>query len=292
MLDLTAVMTMHERPRLLKKAIRSLRRHYPELPLLVVADGTMTEACIRMIREDPYTWLYWYEGADMGNSAMRNLGVSKTRTKYVAILEEDFEFTTETRFDKMVDVLEHDPGVVLCCGALYYHGRLQWFANSLDLDEEMKCYQTLPITRPEWQQTSGGVRYFDVEYAFNFFVMRTDAGLEWDNELKVAIEHIDFFIRLKKEGVWRAAFTPESVAIHDCGAASKKYEKDRRRYIFWERFYEKHGYRHGINHAEQCVYDLVNRRPMPYPEYVFFLLKHYHRLVAERPRPSRAVTGG
>lgn len=289
---LTAVITMHNRPVHLKHAIKSLRLHYPKLPAVVVADGDMTDACVTLIESDPLTDLYWFQGQDKGNSAMRNFGVQCTATEYVAILEEDFVFTEDTRFDRMIEVLDHDRDAALCCGALYYHGKLQWFANRLNLDEVNKCYETIPIRNPEWKETPGGTKYFGVEYAFNFFVMRRNCGLRWDEELKVAIEHIDFFITMKKEGIWRAAFTPESTAIHDCGFPSKKYAKDRNRYQYWQRFHEKHGYRHGINHAEQCVYDLVNRRPMPYPEYVFFLMKHQRRLEAERPRPSRAAAGG
>jgi len=116
-------------------------------------------------------------------------------------------------------------------------------------------------------------------------MMKTAAGLRWDPELKIAIEHIDFFIQLKKAGIWKAAFTPDAAAIHNCTHPNKQYDADRNRLKYWEYFYKKYGYRHGINRAEFKVYDLARRQPLPYPEYIFFLMRKIQGRGAQ-PKPT------
>jgi GR25 family glycosyltransferase involved in LPS biosynthesis len=275
-------MSAHRRPVHLRQAIRSIREFYPDLELIIVADQEVTDTNRRIMAEDPYIKFHWLGLWDAGVSVMRNLGRDLNHKKYTLVLEDDFVFTKDTKIEHMREVLEHDQAAAVCCGALYYFGRLRWFANKINLDEKNKIYETIPIRKPEWRY-AGSTKYFYAEYCFNFFMMKTDAGLRWDDELKIAIEHIDFFIRLKKAGKWKVAFTPEVSAIHNCTHPNKQYAADRTRYKYWERFYEKHGYRYGLNRAEQRVYDLVNRKPLPYPEFLFYLLKNMQGRSAAAP---------
>lgn len=284
MKDVTAIITAHYRPVQLRNAIRSIRKFYPDMRLIVIADGAMTGPTLKLIEQDGGITLVWFESEDMGVSALRNRGAELVATKYTLVLEDDFIFTEQTKIEELRNVLEEDREATLCCGSLkYLDGRARWFANRLILDEVGKCYETVPIRKPKWREARG-TRYFHIEYAFNFFLMRTEEHLRWDPELKIAIEHIDFFIRLKKAGK-KAAIAPGVCAVHDCRAPNKRYRKDRRRLIYWERFCTKHGYRHGINHEEMTVYDLKAKKPMPYPQFIFYLMNR-ERGRSQAAKPS------
>ncbi|XP_032890688.1 beta-1,4 N-acetylgalactosaminyltransferase 2-like [Amblyraja radiata] len=84
----------------LRILISSIRKFYPKIMIIIADDTDVTEKI-----EGPYILQYIMPFAK-GWFAGRNLAVSQVTTKYLLWVDEDFEFTQETKLEKLVEVLE------------------------------------------------------------------------------------------------------------------------------------------------------------------------------------------
>ena len=285
MQDITVLITAHLRPVSLKQSLRSVRRYYPDIPIIVITDARLTADAVKKIHEA--NALLIIEKEDAGLSAMRNNAIKAAKTPYVMVIEDDMTFTAETDLSKLKAVLEANPKVALAAGSLISEHDKRDFINKLKINYVAREYEIIEIRDPEWFKTPCGVKYCYADYTYNFFLIRKAAGLYWDDELKIGIEHIDFFLRLKENHPeWKAACVPEVVAGHRRSHPNIKYFVNRHRKDFWLRFNRKTGFAKGINLNAKQVYDIENNRTLPYPEYVFFLLKNKKYVSPEVLKPS------
>ncbi|XP_055513236.1 beta-1,4 N-acetylgalactosaminyltransferase 2-like isoform X1 [Leucoraja erinacea] len=84
----------------LRILISSIRKFYPKIMIIIADDSKVTEKI-----EGPYIQQYTMPFAK-GWFAGRNLAISQVTTKYLLWVDEDFEFTQETKLEKLVEVLE------------------------------------------------------------------------------------------------------------------------------------------------------------------------------------------
>ncbi|XP_056404369.1 beta-1,4 N-acetylgalactosaminyltransferase 2 isoform X2 [Hyla sarda] len=84
----------------LRTLIKSIRKFYPDIKVIVADDNDEFEKI-----DDPNVEQYIMPFAK-GWFAGRNLAVSQVTTKYYLWVDDDFFFTSETKIEKMVDVLE------------------------------------------------------------------------------------------------------------------------------------------------------------------------------------------
>src|SRR5262245_33086750 len=97
----TAIVKTFERPRSLDRLVRSIRRRYRDLRVLV-GDDSMT----------PYPRTdveYVRLPVDVGVAAGRNALLELVQTPYFVSLDDDFAFTEETDLELLLDTIErHD----------------------------------------------------------------------------------------------------------------------------------------------------------------------------------------
>jgi GT2 family glycosyltransferase len=208
--DLTVVVKTFERPEALLRLIRSIRRFYPDLPLVVVDDSA--EAL-----EPPPEGVTRYSHVafnSLGVSAGRNYGVRQVETPYTLICDDDMVFGEKTDVAKMLrtvqttrfDVvscrwLDHEPWRSIPRGYRRYEG-------TLDVEDGVLVHR-LGATRGEVE----GLPVFDIVH--QFFVAPTEVlrAHPWDEGFRVAGEHVDFFLRLKDAGVLCTRL-PDATVLH------------------------------------------------------------------------------
>lgn len=183
------------------KLVASIRHYYPRADVLIVDNGHPSETidgCETV-----------QVAFDLGLSFCRNLLAEYAVQRQVdlLVLDDDYEFTSETRIESLQEVLAEYPDIGVCCG------------NAGTIAEPK-----------EDQITSTGLPFQIVGIADNFMVVRRealDAGLRWDDRLKVR-EHRDFFDRVAASG-WRAARVPSCRIRHNRYGDSPEYDRYRYR---------------------------------------------------------------
>jgi len=208
------------RPHCLEPLLKSLRKFYPDEPVIVTDDSPEPYPEVA----EPYDVHYETFDYDIGIGTCYNWTIDHAETPYIVLLDDDFVFTEQTRIDRFLPFLE--AGVCDLVGGEVWNSRRginQSFCGFFTQGakpgkvlgwEDTKSLQKIP------RNTVKGLAF--VEITMNFFAARTDALREvrWDPRLKVC-RHEDFFLRFngyrprepKVEG-FRAAFYPGVTIDH------------------------------------------------------------------------------
>jgi GT2 family glycosyltransferase len=196
--SVTVVVKTFQRPAALRRLLASIRRFYPEIPIVVVDDSEQPLAPV-----PPEVTRYEHFPFDsLGVSAGRNAAVHEVETEYTLICDDDMVFGRKTDLAKMLRALEttrfdlvscmwmdHEPWRSIRRGHRRYEGTLDVADGTL--------FHRLGATRG----TIDGLRVFDIVH--QFFVTKTELLREnpWDERFKVAGEHVAFFLALKERGL-------------------------------------------------------------------------------------------
>jgi len=189
--DVTAIIKAFNRPGALINLYSSIREFYPELKIIIVDDSkndmdtSIFDKNVEYIRTE----------FDIGLSKGRNIAVSKVKTKYLVILDDDFLFTKKTKLEKMYNVLEND-GLDMVSGIMYDFGkRKRHFAGKMEVID-----RRLVISPNVTEGKHNGHKLYDV--VLNFFMAKTDKvrDIGWDDRLKLG-EHEKFFLQAKEKGL-------------------------------------------------------------------------------------------
>ena len=223
MKDLTAIITTFNRPKSLSKLIKSIRKYYNDLPIIVVDNGNSKN---KKIKAEGVS--YYKVPFDSGLSYSRNFALSKVKTKYIVLLDDDFEFIPKTRVDKLTKIAK-DNNFDIVGGSvegLSYNGILEMDGKILRYINGERGFKN-------------GYPLYDM--VLNFFVGRTDSlkKVKWDDELKLG-EHTDFFLRAKEYKL-KITFEP-SVLIkhnHDRTESYGMFRSRANQYV--QLFMRKHG---------------------------------------------------
>lgn len=165
---------------------------------------------------------------DIGLSAGRNAILRQIDTPYFVLLEDDMEFSADTRVDLLTELVADDlldlagADLVQCKRKLLYTRRKPQHYNGLI---ELDGGHLRLVEGDRGAETS----YQRCDIVPNFFVARTDQILAlggWDDELKLH-EHEEFFVRAKRAGL-RVGFCPEVRINHWC-ARPRRYSRFRSR---------------------------------------------------------------
>ncbi len=274
MYEVTFLITSFERQGLLLNCVNSVRGKYPESPILVVDDSEKFELKTKLneIGADLIQMPF-----DSGVSAKRNLGFREAGTKFVMLLEDDYEFYEKSNIEDLKIILESDEKIDIAAGALAYDNEpyLKKLGDNIEIDHTNKLFRTVSIFNPKWHQAKG-VRYHFAEYFFNFFLARNSMPLKWEETYKIGIEHMDFCLKAKERGI-RAVNVPTVITKHLHGFPSKKYYAYRTRHEYWKKFNKDTGYTTGV-FGGTLVQDYKNAKLIPYPEYVYKLMNAKRKL--------------
>jgi hypothetical protein len=198
----TVGITTYLRPQSLERLQDSIRRFYPDLPIVVEDTGSNL-------------------------SRGRNRLIGAVTTPLVLLCEDDFEFDERTRVDRLFEVLDHDPEIEGVGGELFEpRGRACWAHDFHHRgDEIVAC----PAVEPP-RRTPGGVAYQPCRLIFNFGLFRRTLfeRVAWDEELPLN-EHLDFYWRVSHSRSGKMALAQGVAILHHKDRPSEAYVEARRR---------------------------------------------------------------
>lgn len=181
--QVTAVVKTFERPRVVRRLIRSIRRFYPDLRVIVVDDSRVP---IELGGVENVHLPY-----DSGVSVGRNEALRRVETPFVLVLDDDFIFTRHTTFSEPFRTITAHPDIDILGGQvidlpLYvmhdYRSAHLFHTGAAPLHRPGTLIAGLPV----------------LEKVPTFFIGRTGRVREvgWNPQLK-RLDHADFFSRAR-----------------------------------------------------------------------------------------------
>ena len=190
----------------LASLVTSIRVRHAFDTILVAYDGTFDYRNRTAQSSLPSARFIRLEGVD-GVSAGRNCVVRHAVTAYVMIMDDDVEFSRDTRVDALLAPLQQDVRLALVAAC---YAPSDCYALNASETNRGSTVRLAPV--PATSALSGLI-YADV--AHNVFVART-ASLRahpWDERQKL-MEHKTFFLALRKAG-WAVAVNPLVTITHN-----------------------------------------------------------------------------
>lgn len=203
----TAIIKTFERPRSLDRLVRSIRRRYPALRV-IVGDDSM----------NPYPRgdvEYVRLPVDIGVAAGRNALLELVQTPYFVSLDDDFALTDETRLELLLETLERHDAAVVAGDLVECKQKFAW-----RVERRREVYQGVirregdALRLVRGHAGSLGDAY-QCDVTPHFFLASTAAIRQvggWFAPLK-AEDHQELLIRLKVAGL-RVLHRPDVVAEH------------------------------------------------------------------------------
>lgn len=224
--QLTALIKTFERPKKLKGLIRSIRRRYPRLKIIVVDDSREPR-----LLKGVETIILPY---DSGVSAGRNAGINKIQTPYMLCLDDDFVFNRQTDLLKALQDIKANSKIDILAGEVIY--------LPFRIVHDYSQKPVLPTGLTPLHAPGGLIGGYSVLLKVpNFYVGRTKKIrlVAWDDKLK-RLDHADFFSRAV--GVLTAVQNPQFKVLHYPTYFSKRY-LEKRNDIQHDKFILHHKYR-------------------------------------------------
>jgi hypothetical protein len=162
--------------------LAGIKANLPEVTVVVVDDGGATGDGIISL---PF---------DSGLSAKRNTGVAATKTKYILMGSDDFDFSTEEArrgIMRLLSVLEANFRIDVAGG----HVNGDIYEGDLIVAPGQYIAQTKLVP------SETGITPCDL--VVNYFLARTESirPYPWDARMKIGGEHGDWFLTLKENGL-------------------------------------------------------------------------------------------
>ncbi|XP_078280572.1 beta-1,4 N-acetylgalactosaminyltransferase 2-like isoform X2 [Rhinoraja longicauda] len=168
----------------LRKLISSIRTFYPNITIIIADDSETPEKI-----EGPHIQQYIMPFAK-GWFAGRNLAVSQVTTKYLLWVDDDFEFTKETKLEKLVEVLEKTNLDLVGAPVQGHQFTFKlWYEEG---DDEGDCVVT---QRGGFHPLDGFPSCEVTSIVVNFFLAKTEKvwGVGFDPRM-ARVAHTEFFI--------------------------------------------------------------------------------------------------
>jgi GT2 family glycosyltransferase len=244
--DIAFLIKTIERYDCLERLLFSIVKYYPNANIFIADDGKhfnvpyYTDLWKRLfeagLTKKPTAYNIEY---DSGLSYSRNFLVKSVRDKfkYLLILDDDFEFTEETKIKKMKELLEGDLTLGLVGGVVSDDGKMdRHFEHNFEIIGETLYHRA----DKEAMKKINGIEYKIVECVLNFCLINNSLtySVLWDDKIKIQGEHTDFFLRLK-ETPWKVAYCPE-VRVNHFTKLDPEYKKKRKRNEFLIYMMKKH----------------------------------------------------
>lgn len=222
---ITAIIKTFERPECLEILINSIKKYYPNLPIIVADDSRIPTK-----RNDVD---YHIIPFDSGISKGRNYLVQHVKTPYVLLLDDDYCFIEETNLEKLLYVLENSDIDIV-------GGRWVWKNKVHSYHGILECENGVLTHKKGSYGEDCGCKLVDIIH--NFFLAKTDTLrlYPWDDRFKIN-EHEDYFLTHKNK--IKVALHPE-VFIYHKQYRSKAYNKYRDRA---KNYYNLYKNKHGIS---------------------------------------------
>lgn len=225
--NVTAVVKTFERPKLVKRLVKSVKKYYPDLRIIVVDDSKYPIEHRENIDE------YYHVAFDTGLSYGRNFGIEKVKTKYYLLLDDDLIFLSNTKLEKMYEVLESTSFAIV--GAPFID-----FGIAKEFDcgfFEKKDASLIMHIGKSLGEMDGFPKY---SYVTNFYMADIERleGVRYDPTIKIGPEHGDFFYELQKREIFSTYLTEIGVG-HYHSFTTFNYDKFRLREEYQQIFLKK-----------------------------------------------------
>lgn len=240
--NVTAIVISFLRPGYTKACIESLRANYGDIKILVGENGEES-ADMRAFCQS-HNVGYIPLPYDSGVCVARNRLVNLVDTDYVLVGDDDFYYTPSARLEQMKAFLDARTEFDLIGGRVSVQGVTKNYQGMIDLLPDHIRVMPLDPEAGERDEVSG-LRFAPADLTFNYFLARTEVvrRVPWDEQIKVAYEHLSWFIDLKLAG-GKVAYTPDAVVVHKPDFVdpqqSEEYSVFRHRREDKARFFERH----------------------------------------------------
>jgi len=237
--NVTIAITTFLRPGYLKQALVGCLNNFPECPRIVaVDDGGYTP-----VADWAHSLLPVVLPFDSGLTAKRNAAVKFTKTPYVLMASDDYDFRApyvRAGVERLIATLDAHPEISVAVGTF----NRKWYQGFLEY-EPGKYIKEIPLQRDTMPTYTKPYPAFKVDIGINYFVARTAALREcpWDESIRpIGGEHGDWFLSLKKQQkvvVWVPDCYIESMLLNEKWQHSGYRDYRRRAHLGHEIFLKK-----------------------------------------------------
>lgn len=237
--DITIIVKAMDRCESLQNLLKSIFKIYPDIKIIIADDGE--KSCKeKILNKFKGKEIEYYElEKDIGLSAGRNFLISKVKTKYFFLLDDDMEIDKKTDIKYALKKLEEENLDIIGGYCRNYKTINNSFDRILVFFEKIFRYE-LPTNYIGTLNMKQDVFYANYivhqfpEYTIsdivlNAFIAKTESVIDiggWDEKLKLQ-EHTEFFYRAKLNKL-KVAFTNHfSVQHHPVRLKNYKKKRDR-----------------------------------------------------------------
>ncbi|XP_072104758.1 beta-1,4 N-acetylgalactosaminyltransferase 1-like isoform X2 [Mobula birostris] len=173
----------------LRELISSIRKFYPNVTIVIADDSNKPQKI-----EGPFIEHYimpfrkgWFAG--------RNLAVSQVKTKYLLWVDDDFIFASDTKLEKMVEILEKTT-LDMVGGSVREITRYSaTFQHKLSVEQGGKEGDCLRIQKGYYHKVEGFPNCVVTDAIINFFMARTEKVQQVGFDPHITRQgHLEFFI--------------------------------------------------------------------------------------------------
>src|SRR5437867_377156 len=165
--SVTALIKTFLRDKELFLCVESLRKSFPELPIIVADDGHPSYVKEAFMRGNGVE--YYLLPFNQGCPAGKNFLVDRCHTPYCLLGDDDFYYTPEANLADLVKLMNVAD---LAGGAVIEDGELKHFEGFARQEDDTLYFEHLKFDDPKQYD---GVLYKEAGFVFNFFVARVDS---------------------------------------------------------------------------------------------------------------------
>jgi hypothetical protein len=206
--DLTAVVKTFERPHVLGRLLRSVKRYYPGLAV-VVADDSRRPRSLPGVDTVELSF-------NCGVSVGRNAALARVTTEFVLLLDDDYILSGRSNVDGGLEAIRRQPEIDIMGG------------KRVDLPLLRTFDYSRPALHKKVPPPSGDVGGFPIyNIVPNFFIARTERLrlVGWDPAIRM-LDHTDFFSRA--HGVLTTVYNAGMSCYHANTPFDRRYMHFRR----------------------------------------------------------------
>lgn len=188
--SLSIIIPTHNRERYINNLFNSIKTTYPEIPIIII--DTSNRQNNELINSN-YWWLkYIHLKTNNWISYSRNYWLRNVGTNYVLFMDDDFSLSPKTNLAWFVQKIKNENYDILwgeVSNIWWENYEYQWIYNI----SNNTLFHFIWLKNDKWVDT------YDI--IFNYFIAQTSKINEiwgWDENLRFAREHDDFFLTCKK----------------------------------------------------------------------------------------------
>lgn len=267
--NITFLIKTFERPRCVRRLVKSIYRYYPKAKVLI-ADDSRGESCKQYFAEyfsDKDVSVYELE-PDQGLSFGRNFLVDRVTTECFVLLDDDFVFDSRTDIVRALEVFK-EKNLDILGGYIRNFAMRTSFLSLLKLavqhiilfDNPANYMGTFRYSEDEHILYIDRIRhqfpdYLETDIVMNFFIAKTAVVRDtnrWDEELKLQ-EHTAFFFKAKQNGL-KVAFS-NVFSVQHKPIRTKDYGSFRGRDYF-QLFLEKYNIQKVVSYDDDGISEVT-----------------------------------